>query len=304
MTDFLAVDWGTTNLRAWRISGGRPVETAEKPLGVSKISPGQAAEVFETEVRPAVQAQGLPALMCGMIGSDIGWRTAPYVPCPAGKRELIERLETLPSKGPLVRIVPGLTCDGIAGAADVMRGEETQLIGWIERQPDRAQGRHVVCHPGTHAKWVVIDDGRVTRFCTAMTGELYDVLSTHSLLRAEETVEDELAFGQGVDAAGDGDALSLRLFTARSRIVAGDAPKSSAASYLSGLLIGSEISAAPPALGLRDRVRVCVLGAPNLRRRYVRALSHRGVQAWEEDGNEAALAGFAALVDLGALDDA
>jgi 2-dehydro-3-deoxygalactonokinase len=242
--------------------------------------------------------------MCGMIGSNMGWRAVSYVRCPAAKRELAARVETVSEAGPPVRIIPGLVCDGIAHASDVMRGEETQLLGWIEKQAARSEGRHVICHPGTHAKWALIEDGRITRFCTAMTGELYDVLSTHSLLRAEDEIEDDLAFQQGVSAAGDGDALSLRLFTARSRIVAGGAPKASSASYLSGLLIGSEIGAAPRMLGLTESQRICVLGAPDLRRHYARALSLRGFKAWEEDGADAVLAGFAALVALGALDEA
>lgn len=303
MKNFLAVDWGTTNVRAWRMSGGRPAETAEMPLGVSKIEHGAAANVFERQVRPAVGAENLPALMCGMIGSDIGWRSAPYAPCPAGKADLLQRLETV-SERPLVRIVPGLSCEGLAGAPDVIRGEETQLIGWMERHPELTRGRHVVCLPGTHSKWVVVEDGRIARFLTAMTGELYEVLCTHSLLRTGERDDDELAFKQGVDAAGDGGALSLRLFTARSRIVAGGAPKTSAASYLSGLLIGSEIAAAPRLLGLSEDTRVCVLGAPALRKRYLRALSHVGIAAWEEDGDEAVRAGLSALVEMGALDDA
>ncbi len=76
-----------------------------------------------------------------------------------------------------MRIIPGLRCAGLTGAPDVMRGEETQVLGWLAQHPDRQQGRHLVCHPGTHAKWVVVEDGRIVRFVTAMTGEMFAVLS-------------------------------------------------------------------------------------------------------------------------------
>ncbi|MDB5425835.1 MAG: 2-dehydro-3-deoxygalactonokinase, partial [Phenylobacterium sp.] len=179
----LACDWGTTNLRAWTLDAqGAVVAGKDFALGVSKLAPGEAGPLFEAEVRPALDARALPAILCGMIGSNLGWRTAPYADCPAGLDELARALTPVTE---LARIVPGLRCEGIAGAPDVMRGEETQLLGWLAQNPDRREGRQVICHPGTHAKWVVVEVGRIVRFVTAMTGELFAVLGRHSVLKSD-----------------------------------------------------------------------------------------------------------------------
>lgn len=167
----LACDWGTTNLRAWTLDAqGGVVSQQDFPLGVSKLAPGEAAQRFNADVRPALHAQALPAILCGMVGSNLGWRAVPYADCPAGLADLAGRLTRAAEQ---VWIVPGLRCEGIAGSPDAMRGEETQILGWLTQHPERGAGRHIVCHPGTHAKWVLIEDGRIVRFVTAMTGELF-----------------------------------------------------------------------------------------------------------------------------------
>ncbi|MFL5295775.1 MAG: 2-dehydro-3-deoxygalactonokinase [Phenylobacterium sp.] len=288
----LACDWGTTNLRAWTLdAGGGIVGQQDFPLGVAKLAPGEAARRFEAEVRPALAAQGLPAILCGMIGSNLGWKTAPYADCPAGVPELTACLTSVAED---VRIVPGLRCQGIAGAPDVMRGEETQILGWLAQHADRQAGRQVLCHPGTHAKWVLIEDGRIVRFVTAMTGELFAVLGQHSVLKSDAAANDDEAFDQGLAAAGPGDALAARLFTVRSRVVGGNAPPTSTPSYLSGLLIGAEVAAVPPLLGERPE-RVVLLGDAALCARYRRALDRGGITAEVFDGEAAAVAGLFAL---------
>jgi 2-dehydro-3-deoxygalactonokinase len=151
----LACDWGTTNLRAWTLDAeGRIIGDRDFELGVSKLAAGEAARRFETEVRPQLDAVGLPAILCGMIGSNLGWTVAPYADCPADMADLAAALVPVESDGAWVRIVPGVRGPGIAHSPDVMRGEETQLFGWLAQNPERARGRHVVCHPGTHAKWM------------------------------------------------------------------------------------------------------------------------------------------------------
>jgi 2-dehydro-3-deoxygalactonokinase len=288
----LACDWGTTNLRAWTLDGGGAVVgQADFPLGVSRLAPGEAARRFETEVRPGLDAQALPAILCGMIGSNLGWTAAPYADCPAGLADLTGRLTEV---APEVRIVPGLRCEGIAGAPDVMRGEETQVLGWLAQHPDRRTGRHLLCHPGTHAKWVLIEDGRIVRFVTAMTGELFAVLGQHSVLRSDAPATDDAAFDEGVAAAGSGDALAARLFTARARVVGGKADAQTTPSYLSGLLIGAEVASVPQLLGASPK-RVALLGDPDLCARYRRALVHAGVEVEVFDGEAAAIAGLFTL---------
>jgi 2-dehydro-3-deoxygalactonokinase len=297
----LACDWGTTHLRAWTLDDdGAVVARREFELGVSRLKPGEAARRFQDEVQPALGAVGLPAMLCGMIGSTLGWTVAAYVDCPAGLPELAARLAAVEAHAAWVRIAPGLRCDGLAGSPDVMRGEETQIVGWLAQDPERARGRRLLCHPGTHAKWVLIEDGRVVRFVTAMTGELFGVLGRHSVLKSEAAADDPAAFDEGLAAAGDGGALAARLFTARARVVGGAEPAESTPSYLSGLLIGAEVAATPSLLGVEAGEPVALLGDAALCGFYRRALERRGVRAEVFDGEAAAIAGLYALYQAGA----
>jgi 2-dehydro-3-deoxygalactonokinase len=293
MGAFLACDWGTTNLRAWRIGADGHVESKrEFPLGVAKLAPGEAERRFKDEVRPALDAQDLPAMLCGMIGSALGWTAVPYVDCPALLADLAKGLCQADDHS---RIVPGLRGPGLDSGFDVMRGEETQLFGWLALDPSRKAGRHVVCHPGTHAKWALVEDGRVVRFLTAMTGELFDLLSRHGVLKSDAPPDDAQAFLKGVEAAADGGELSARLFTVRTRVVASGLPARAATSYLSGLLIGSEIASLPRLLGVGADETIVLLGDDKLCGWYRTALTHKGRRAETYDGDEAALAGLRAL---------
>lgn len=293
---FLACDWGTTNLRAWLMADdGRVLKSRDFPLGVSQLAPGEAARRFRDEVRPGLVAEGLPAILCGMIGSTLGWAVADYLPCPAGLGDLRGALLKVDDGAAPVVIVPGLSCAGLTGAPDVMRGEETQVFGWTRLAPERRRGRWAVCHPGTHAKWILVEDGAIVRFVTAMTGELFAVLRKHSVLKSDAPPDDEAAFDEGVAAAGDGGALASRLFSVRSRVVAGDAAPETTPSYLSGLLIGAEVAAAPAMLGLGEDASIALVGEPALCRWYARALKGAGRTVSVHNGDEAARAGLFAL---------
>ena len=292
----LACDWGTTNLRAWTLDAvGAVVAQADFPLGISKLGPGEAHARFEKDVRPALGAQGLPAILCGMVGSNLGWAPAPYVDCPAGFADLVRAAIQV---APDIRIVPGLRCTGITGAPDVMRGEETQVMGWLAQHPERQRGRHLICHPGTHAKWAVVEEGRVTRFVTAMTGEIFAVLTRHSILKSEAPANNQGAFDAGLAAAADGSALVARLFSARSRVAVGDAKADTTPSYLSGLLIGAEIASLPQLLGRKDEP-IILLGDATLCDLYRRALERRGMTSESFDGGASAIAGLLALHRMG-----
>jgi 2-dehydro-3-deoxygalactonokinase len=293
--EFLACDWGTTHLRAWGIGAGGNILRRELfPWGVAKLTAGEAERKFHTEVRPRMQAQALPAFLCGMIGSDLGWIQVSYEQCPAGLGKLAASLRRLEAK-PGVWIVPGLLSDGVFGAPDVMRGEETQLLGWVAQDASRKTGRIMICHPGTHTKWTLVVDGQVIRFVTYMTGELFDVLRTQSILRTSATADDHAAFDEGVAAASDGNALAARLFTIRARTVTGiDAPEASA-SYLSGLLIGAEVASIPRLLPTAQDMAINLLGDDSLCRRYARALSNRGVSSTIHSGENAVIAGLREL---------
>jgi 2-dehydro-3-deoxygalactonokinase len=296
----LACDWGTTNLRAWTLDHeGKVLSARDFALGVSKLRPGEAAARFQDEVLPALDAFDLPAILCGMVGSNLGWTSVPYLDCPVGLDELTLGLAAVEAHAAWVRIVPGVRGDGLGGAGDVMRGEETQLFGWLALNPERQRGRHVVCHPGTHAKWMVVEDGRLTGFVTAMTGELFAVLGKHSVLKSDAPADDRSAFAEGLAAAGEGDALAARLFTARARVVGRGEPAESTPSYLSGLLIGAEVASVPKLLGLTRGTSVALLGDARLCELYQRAFEHSGQPCQVFDGEAAAVAGLFTLYRKG-----
>ncbi len=293
-SDFLACDWGTTNVRAWVISAaGEIIRRQTFPFGVAKLKPGEAASLFSRTVRPALMAQSLSAMLCGMIGSDLGWVSVPYRNCPADFHSVAHGLHQVESE-PAAWIVPGLQSSGTFGAPDVMRGEETQILGWLANQAVQKEPR-ILCHPGTHTKWVLVEGERIMRFVTAMTGELFDVLRKHSVLRTEADANDAGAFAQGVAAAGDGSAVAARLFTARTRVVAGGMPRESTASYLSGLLIGAEIASVPALLSRSPVPEIDLLGERALCESYAAALTHAGISSCIHDGEAAVIAGLSVL---------
>ena len=288
----LACDWGTTNLRAWTVGADdQPLEEREFECGVGRLQPGEAERVFHEVVRPALSAERLPAVLCGMIGSTLGWKVVDYLDCPASLDELAAGLDRVADD---VWLTPGLRGRGVVAAPDVMRGEETQILGWLNAELTRLQGEHLICHPGTHAKWALARDGRLERFVTAMTGELFGLLSKHGVLKTDHPAELGPDFDAGVMAAGDGSALASRLFTVRSRVVGGDADPAGSASYLSGLLIGAEIASTPACLDVRPE-RVVLIGEPELCLLYERAFALRGIASETFDGRDAALAGLTAL---------
>jgi 2-dehydro-3-deoxygalactonokinase len=295
-TSFLAVDWGTTNCRAWVIDAGRIADHREFPLGVGKLAPGEAAARFKDTVRPALQAEGLPAILCGMIGSNLGWEVVPYLDCPADLAALKSALRRVDADGPPTWIVPGLRTQRPDGGPDVMRGEETHVFGWAVENAARLSGERLICHPGTHAKWVRMVDGRVESFVTSMTGELFQILSTHSVLQVKDAPDDEAAFDAGLKQAGDGSALASRMFTARARVVGGDMAPTSVKSYLSGVLIGAEAASTPRLLGIAPGAPVSLIGDLALCALYRRGLAAVGFDVEVFDGEAAVLSGLKALI--------
>jgi 2-dehydro-3-deoxygalactonokinase len=294
----LACDWGSTHLRAWVMDGDGEVRARRDfPLGVNRLAPGEAGRRFLDEVRPALDADALPSLLCGGIGSNIGWTVAPYVDCPATLQQVAAGLIPAAEN---VWIAPGLRTQALGGACDVLRGEETQAFGWLAGDPERARGRRLLCQPGTHSKWLVVEDGRVVRFLSAFTGEMFALLAEHSLLRNDRHVDDLAVFDQGQTAAADGDALLTRIYTARSRVAGAGADNATTGAYLSGFLIGAEVASVPRLLGL-EREPVVLLGEAGLCRLYARALARRDTPTEIADGEAAVRAGLFALARMKGL---
>lgn len=278
----LAIDWGSTSLRACRLGeGGVLLDERRSAEGASTL--GGDPVRFELALRSVLgdwlQHQPyVPALACGMVGSAHGWREAPYAECPVGIAELHRHAVTVDWAGGLLRILPGLACSGADGTPDVMRGEETQIAGALALHPALAGGATIVL-PGTHSKWARLQGGVVARFETRMTGELYAVLRQHSVLGKLMTPVagfDGEAFDRGLDAARqDGGAdLLRRLFATRTLGLFGRCPPEGLADHLSGLLIGTELVAG---LAAADPQQPLVLvGEPALCARYRHALARLG----------------------------
>jgi 2-dehydro-3-deoxygalactonokinase len=289
---FIAGDWGTSRLRLFLCDGGGAVLARREGPGIAEVG-GRAADVFASLTTDWDAA--LPAILSGMVGSTIGWREAAYCPCPAAPGAIAGAALRFEAGGRSIAIIPGLSCTNASGLFDVMRGEETQLLGALRLRPELAGGRHLFCLPGTHAKWALIEDGTVIRFQTALSGELFALLSQHSVLArgADAANPAHPAFAAGVAAARESAGLLHLLFSTRSRQLNGEIAKEEAASYLSGLIVGTEITAALrlfPADG--PVVLVCT---PALAALYEAALRAHGRDAVALDGDAAVLAGLSLL---------
>jgi 2-dehydro-3-deoxygalactonokinase len=255
---------------------------------------------FAASVASWDKAHGaLPAVLSGMVGSTIGWREVPYLKCPAKPATIAGAALRFEAGERAIAILPGLSCVGKTGAPDVMRGEETQILGALRLHPHLAKGRHIFCLPGTHTKWVMVTDGAVTLFQTALSGELFELLRRHSVLvrdgaNLQESSVDahSPAFTLGLEFARrnpDADLLHL-LFSARSRVVTGEMAKADAASYLSGLVLGKDIATALSLLDLGGPVQL--ICTPALAALYAKALSAYELDSAVIDGDQAALAGL------------
>jgi 2-dehydro-3-deoxygalactonokinase len=283
---YIAVDWGTTNRRAYAVDGdGRCDQVMADDRGLLSVPKGgfpQAAAELRTRFG------GRPMLLAGMVGSNRGWVEAPYVPVPAGAAELAAAIRWIePGE---IGIVPGVCQTGAAGA-DVMRGEEVQVAGAVAAGLVPADA--LICHPGTHAKWIRVEGGRITAFRTMMTGELFSLLKHHSILADQlqgEVSSDDPGFVRGL---AEGPPLAS-LFGIRARHLLGEGEDDGGA-YASGLLIGADVRSG---LDLHRGEPVALVGRPDLCALYAAALAREGHARAEIDGARAFLAGIHLLTEL------
>lgn len=292
----LALDWGTSSLRAFLLdTEGRGLASRGLPYGIQRL-PQPGVEGFEQAFREIAgdwleASPRLPVVASGMVGSAQGWKEMAYIPCPADVRTLAEHADWIESRsGVNILVAPGVLFDPPHAAPDVIRGEEIQIAGALALHPE-ARAASCMVLPGTHSKWVRVEDGRITEFFTYMTGELYALLCQHSILgRLMPPGTDELAekaFVRGLKVAADGAPGDLphQLFSTRTLGLTGRVPRGALRDYLSGLLIGHEMVS-----GL-NRMRdvltpgdtVLMVGEPVLCRRYelafARMTNHRTLSA-------------------------
>ena len=316
---FIAGDWGSTNLRVYLCQHHlvehhlveHNLSSATVPLRVlaTKSGPGvlhidgDFEETFFDLVADWLEAHGpLRVLLSGAVGSTAGWRDAPYLDCPVGLEQIVAGRTVFQARGLEFLIVSGLKTQGALDAPDLMHGEELQLLGWMRLQPKPVR-EQIIILPGTHNKWVLVKNDRVATFTTALTGELYSVLENYSILITEPQ-EDAFSvdwFMQGVALAKrlQSGQLLQALFTIRSRQVAGDLSSQQARSYLSGLLVGSDIVGS---IGLfKDQVaqlnEVILIGDSTLSHAYQLALESFAIEAQICDSTQIAIAGYQAIYE-------
>lgn len=285
---FIAVDWGTTNRRAYLLDGdGRCASEFEDDRGILAVKDGAFPDAVQ-QIRDRLGDR--PLLLGGMIGSNRGWVEAPYAFCPAGLDDLAGALVRT---GDRCAIVPGVAFTG-DGRADVMRGEEIQLVGAAAAglvPPDC-----IVCHPGTHNKWARMEGGRIASFRTVMTGELFNLLRQHSILASllDGDVEPGEAFAAGVRTGLADSGITAELFSLRARCLLGRGNPQDTAAFASGLLIGEDIRVGMRGAGGGELI---VMGRPELTELYVAALAEAGYSAREVDGETAFIAGIRRIAE-------
>ncbi len=285
----IAVDWGTSNFRAFQLDAdGTILARRSSSRGILQVEAGQFAEALRAEVGEWLTHGEDRILLCGMVGSRQGWVEAKYLPCPVGVSDLANSVTQVPFDGAEVRLVPGVSGRDIDGIPEVMRGEETQAASLLDSGADVS----LVCFPGTHSKWVHLNDRKIANFITCMTGEIYVAIRKHTILgrtMTADTAIDNAAFLRGVARSANSGGLLHHLFGVRSLTLMDQLKEAAAASYLSGLLIGHEVRAALPNAGL-----VHLVGAARLCSLYAQTIEACGGSATVED-EDAAARGLAAI---------
>ncbi len=298
-SELIAVDWGTTNFRAFRLRDGRVAERRDAAQGILHVARGDFDAAFHAAIGDWLEAKPtVPVIMSGMIGSRQGWSEAPYVSCPADLTGLANLHTLNTGEGRRLHIVPGLSTVGPSGVHDVMRGEETQVAGLVERAQTAPR---LFCLPGTHAKWVTVAGETITAFATAMTGEVFAVLCEHSILGRlmAGQAHDEGAFEQGLARSGDPGGLLHHLFGVRAEGLFDAVSEAGLGAYLSGILIGHDVRQ------MLDQATgdgpVTVIASGGLTPLYTKALAAAGRSVETVDGEAAAVQGLWALAVRAAL---
>lgn len=289
--DWIAVDWGTSALRVWAMAGPTPLEMRQSDKGMARLAPSEFEPALLQIIGGWLDGRTLPVIACGMVGARQGWSDAGYrrVPCaPLGPP-----LHAVATADPRLRlhIVPGLSQ---SAPPDVMRGEETQIAGYLAANPG-FEG--VICLPGTHAKWARIANGQVQGFQTCMTGELFALLAGQSVLRhgLGDGWHDAAFRAAVVEALQAPHSLPAALFTLRAAGLLQDLPGAVARARLSGLLIGTELAATR---AFWHTTPVALIGAGPLVAHYAAALEMAGTVAEQTDGTDITLAGLTAARTL------
>jgi len=288
----IAVDWGTSNFRAFRLDeAGTIVDRRSFPTGILRVPAGGFAETLVAQVGEWISAGERRILLCGMVGSRQGWVEAGYVACPVGIDDLASRVTRVPFAEAEVILIPGVSGEDVHSVPEVMRGEETEVMGMVAVHGKES----LVCLPGTHSKWVHLRGHVLVNFSTCMTGDVFDALQQFTILA--HTIEqdsgklndDNRDFLRGVARSRDSGGLLHHLFGVRTLTLTGDLKQEASASYLSGLLIGHEVRSM-----ISPGAHVHLVGAISLCRLYAQAIVACGGFFTLED-EDAAARGLASI---------
>ncbi|MEM9738421.1 MAG: 2-dehydro-3-deoxygalactonokinase [Pseudomonadota bacterium] len=295
-------DWGNTQLRLWTLEGAQNGHAPRLGRGVGQMERKELqGHLRQTLGDWLALAQSDGVLLCGAAGSNIGLFEVDYLACPADLDGIESAILTQTLADIAISILPGLASQNAFGNPDRLRGEETQILGAqrLGQVPQNA----LVCLPGTHPKWVQISDGRVTGFTSTLTGEVFQILSNHSILvpNTPQVHENTGAFMQGVERAltcGSQTLLS-DLFSIRASQIAGEFDPTCASEHLSGLLIGADISLAVQTFSAAPSDEpTFLIGGESLCKRYATALSAMGKVSNHINGDAMAVAGLSYVASL------
>jgi len=289
---YVAVDWGTSSFRLWLVDRSGQI-LAERRSGEGMLAAAKTgfAAVLQSHLAAVEAPDHLPVLICGMAGAKTGWVEAGYVDTPAPLAAILEQAARVPGEARDIRILPGIA-QRDAAAPDVMRGEETQLLGALGLE---AAGEAMVCMPGTHSKWVRVKDGTVAGFSTFMTGELFSVVSRETILSLAvanaEDAEDVASFSAAVKAAFEAPAFAANLlFGARARQLLFGGTPAAARETLSGTLIGVELAAGLS--GAVPKAGITLVASGRLAALYRLAFDTLAVRVQQVEADEAVRRGL------------
>lgn len=289
----IVIDWGTSNFRAFLVdtASGEVLDSRRSASGLRALSQSEFPHYCASQTDDWREGGRVPVYLAGMVGSARGWHEAPQLELPVTASDLADNVVAAPGLDN-VWIVPGVK-QVMPEHVDVMRGEEVQAFGALALAGVDSGD---CCLPGTHSKWARLDAGRMTAFTTVMTGELYHAVRFHTLPgepARDEVAFDEQAFRLGISRAGCPGGVMHALFEARSRHLYAGLDAERVGSFLSGVLIGEEVSAMRQARPGLHTVRL--IGADTLRASYTIALEAAGIGVEAVDSDQATLAGVAAI---------
>lgn len=287
MTSYIALDWGSTNLRAWWIQNGLIKETRNSSSGVTQLN-GLSFEAVFKSITLDWPIHDIPIFMAGMVGSNVGWFETEYLNCPICIDNLYKQLTHINHVG---WIIPGI-CNQDENNYNVIRGEETQLLGAYKT----IQSNTYIL-PGTHSKWISMERNKVTNFKTFMTGELRSILLSNSLIgkNLPEQIDDSESFYLGLENAVKGESIISNFFQLRARYILGFLAQEKVGSFLSGLLIGHEINSMGE-IGAKDDSPVVLISGGVLEKLYKIALNYMNKKYEVIDSNMAFLNGIRSMV--------